>query len=459
MSTTASRLGALLATALLAAACSGDPVAAPTDEEPTPTTIAAPASSDAPSTTAASVAPTTAAPTADTVPETLAFASTRDLGRLYVVDPTADVTTPSSIAAGEPNLAPIADGTIVQAVEAKSRDGALWVRLVSADGVDVGWLPAESLANITETAIQTDTDAVGEFHRVVRVRSTSFLNIRSSPDTESDAVGQLGPDATFMHGGRTAVTPEGTAWVDVINSADRSEIGWVVAEFTTVADGVEIQTDDGQDAASRRESGVTYGASIASAAITSVGCNSVQITVVAESGSQGVRLLTGPAEPQAFEANGAFQWAIEGGRSAYLAAGETAVITVPSTASFTWWILPLDDDGAPVSTTATGGGTVLNEGQPDAAQAFAYPIDVNYCGDAPANASDLSIPGLEVQSSGVDPAPTGAADTGTTGTGTGAGGTADDGTSDESGPATTVPAAGDPPSAAPEGFSTTGGDR
>ena len=458
MSTTASRLGALLATALLAAACSGDPVAAPTDEEPTPTTIAVPETTEAPATTAASVAPTTA-PTAETVPETLAFASTRDLGRLYIVDPAADVTTPSSIAAGEPNLAPVPEGTIVQAVEAKSREGALWVRLVSAEGADVGWLPAESLANITETAIQTDVDAVGEFHRVVRVRSTSFLNIRSSPDTESDAVGQLGPDATFMHGGRTATTPEGTAWIDVINSADRSEIGWVVAEFTTVADGVEIQTSDGQDASSRRESGVTYGASIASAAITSVGCNSVQITVVAQSGSQGVRLLTGPAEPQAFEANGSFQWAIEGGRSVYLAAGETAVITVPSTASFTWWLLPLDEDGAPVSTTAAGGGTVLNEGQPDAAQAFAYPIDVNYCGDAPADASDLSIPGLEVQSSGVDPAPAGAADTGTTGTGTDAGDAGNDETGDESGPATTIPAAGDPPSAAPEGFSTTGGDR
>lgn len=457
MSTTASRLGALLATALLAAACSGDPVAAPSDEEPTPTTIAAPATTEAPATT--TIAAPTTTPTADTVPETLAFASTRDLGRLYVVDPAADVTTPSSVAAGEPDLALVPDGTIVQAVEAKSRNSALWVRLVTADGADVGWLPAASLANMTETVIQTEADAVGAFHRVVRVRSSSFLNIRSSPDTASEAVGQLGPDATFMHGGRTATTPEGTAWIDVINSSDRSPIGWVVAEFTTVADGVEIQTSDGQNAASRPESGVTYGASIASAAVTAVGCNSVQITLVAESGPQGTRLLTGPAEPEAFEVNGSFQWAIDGGRSVYLDAGETAVITVPSTASFTWWILPLDDDGAPVSTAAAGGGTVLNEGQPDAAQAFAYPIDVSYCGDAPASADDFSIPGLEVQSSGVDPAPTGGAGTGGSTSSADSGDTSGDDTSGESGPATTIPAAGDPPSAAPEGFSTTGGDR
>jgi hypothetical protein len=459
MSSFPSRVCALLLLGFIVAACSGDQVAAPADEAAIPTTNQAVTTTEAPTTTTVA-APTTAA-TAETVPETLAFASTRDLGRMFVLDPAAEITQRSSEPGQDADLGELAADAIVQAVGAKSRNGGLWVEIIEATSAsELGWIPAESLMATDETVIQTDADEVGQFRRVVRVSADSFLNVRSSPVSGADAVTQLGPNATFMHGGQTATAPDGSTWVDVVDSQTRELIGWVIGDFVASASGIEIQTADGVDAAQRAASDVTYGASIGSAGVTAVGCNSVQITITGDSDTRGLRVIAGPTEPEAFALNSGLRWASTGGRETFIAPGQTVVFTVPSTGSFTWWILPLDSDGQALSTTATGGGTVINAGEPDAAQAFAYPVDASYCGDAPTD-DGFRIPGIEVQSSGVadgtedveQPGTISDAGDGTTTDESNLDGQDNSGTS----PGTTVPASGDPESAAPEGFSTTGG--
>ena len=121
--------------ALLAAACSGDePAAAPE------TTVAVVESAESPTTAApsATAAPTTVATIENDAPASLAFASTRDIGRLFEIDgvtqlfdgPGGDVT------------ATLEDGRLVQAGAARNVDGSLLVGII--DPTDptaaLGWV-------------------------------------------------------------------------------------------------------------------------------------------------------------------------------------------------------------------------------------------------------------------------------------------------------------------------------
>ena len=109
--------------ALLVTACSGG------DEQAAPTTVPVVdvATTAAPivttSTTAAPATTTTAAPatTISEVPESLAFASTKDLGRLFEADGQQNLhLTPG----GDIDGAAV-DGTLVQATSARNSDGTL----------------------------------------------------------------------------------------------------------------------------------------------------------------------------------------------------------------------------------------------------------------------------------------------------------------------------------------------
>ena len=130
--------------ALLAAACSGDePAAAPE------TTVAVVDSAESPTTAApnTTAAPTTVAPIENDAPASLAFASTRDIGRLFEIDGTPQLFD----SPGGDIVAILEDGRIVQAGAARNADGSLFVGIIDPTDptVALGWVDSNDLRPTT----------------------------------------------------------------------------------------------------------------------------------------------------------------------------------------------------------------------------------------------------------------------------------------------------------------------
>ncbi len=397
------RNAALLALVCATAACSGGE--APEVAAPVATTIVQTTSvpSTAAPTTSEVVAETTVAPTEiEDPPPSLAFASSRDLGRLYTFDSSDGEVFASLDAAGVADIGPLpADQTVV-ALSAKSRDGELWVLVGRAEEADraIGWVPARILVASTEIIEAFLVDNSGQFRRVVNVRSSSFLNVRANASVDSDAVGQLGPNATFMHGGYTATSGDGEEWVDIVDAATGERIGWVLERFAAEVSGVEAQTTDGVDAARRADRDTTYGGAIGSAGITALGCNAAQLTLSGSDSSVGTGVLFGTSADYNTELG---RWSLSGGGDVWLSPGESLVLTLPRLVPNTWYLVAVDAAGAAVPQPSLDGGVA--SAPTSVGDLISFDVASDYCGTPPAAPDPEELDEdfiLDLEDSGID---------------------------------------------------------
>lgn len=326
-----------VALALLVAACSGDE---PQQASPTTTAVAeVEVTTTVPPTTQAVAAPTTAVATTAPAPNSLAFASARDVGRLFEV---AGAEATFANAGGGDAQGQIAPGTLVQATSAKNRDGALWVRVreTTGDLNNLGWLRADRLSPTSLFSVVDDPAQSGEL-RVAR-RSNDPISVVRTPGG-TDEVLALQSQQVAMHGGSQALAADGETYLDVIDPASQTRIGWVrAASFSAIRSNL-AQTQDHEPLRTRADRTVTYGAPLQSVSITQVGCNASRVTFTNPSVALGLAVVLGQDVPTGRMVGSQERWSAPSGGVLYVGPGDTATLTLPSDTPRTWYFAGLDE--------------------------------------------------------------------------------------------------------------------
>ena len=323
-----------LTAALVATACSGD-----ADPQATPNTQAVPRVVQDVATTTTTVAPSTTTTTV-LAPSTLAFGSSDDIGRLFALN--RDITA-STLAGGDPDASFVAAGTLIQSSSLRSSDDVLFVRIESTapDGSTLGWVPADALSPTTESVFTEDPTSAREFRQVARAVENDQLGLLPNPGAGS-ALGFLAEGEVAMHGGVSALAPSGTTWVDVIDPASGTRLGWVPARSFPRLNGGVVQDDAGNTVGRSAVDDVSYGQSLVGA-ITASGCNAVQVTFTNASSSAGLGIVFGTDSPIGRRIGGdRLQWS---GTSIYSEAGADVTLTIPTNNAQTWFFAPIDADG------------------------------------------------------------------------------------------------------------------
>lgn len=341
------RLAGLALVTIIAGACSGEEPA-PQASAPT-TTVETPQMIE---TTEPVVTTTpTAAPSRETVdptPQSLAFASTSDLGRLFEIEGSV---TPAEVAGGDAVEATLLDGFLVQATNLRSRDGGIWVRVNDPETKEVfGWVPSETLRPTTQSLALFDANRTTEFRLVSRALPDDVLEIFPAAGGDGASVGTLAPTAVAMHGGNTVLTADGEEWVDVVDSASGSRRGWVLGEFFSPLTSVQAKAPDSTDVNRRTDSSISYGGGISNGVVSALGCNAQQITFAAESQSLGSSIVFGNVPPVGTaldSTNTTFRWASSGGSTIHIGPGETVTFSFPSIGTKNWYFTTLGEDGQP----------------------------------------------------------------------------------------------------------------
>ena len=328
--------------ALLATACSGG------DEQAAQTTVpvvdvAATAAPIVTTTTAAPIA-TTAAPTTTAAvaqaPETLAFASTRDLGRLFEIDGQQNLyLTPAGDIDGS-----VSNGTLVQATSARSNDGSLWVRVRATEGeyATLGWLAADTLRPTTRSVEISNNERSGEFRSAAGTLPGDELEIVTEAGGSTVAA-VLKEREVAMHGGTAVLVADGTTWVDVVDTETQGRIGWVPSTYFTAVTSIQAQNDKGIDVARRIDNDTTYGAPL-STGVVSAGCNAVQIRFAPSSSSRGTAIVFGEEAPTGRQIGSTVVWSAARGSTVYVAPGESVTFTFLTDVARTWHFASLDAD-------------------------------------------------------------------------------------------------------------------
>ena len=350
---------ALLAT--LVACSGGDDAsqdAAPTTTEAVVVPTVAPTTAAPTSTTAA---PATAAPTttAAEAPESLAFSSARDVGRLFEVSGTQ--TTYAS-AERETPQGSIEDGTLVQATSVRSREGALVVQVRDPSTQEsYGWLVSDALVPTSRFATSEDPSQEGEL-RIAR-RSTDPLPIVDTPGGTT-VVRTLRSQEIATHGGTVAVAASGDSYLDVIDPATRTRIGWIAARsFGTLTSAV-FQNQDFEGLRTRADSSVSYGAPFQTVSVVQTGCNAAQVQFTNPSVSIGLAVVFGHDVPTGQTFSTREFWTAAGGGTFYVAPGDTAVLTLLTDSPRTWYFAGLDEELRAEANRAADGSLL---GEPAAA--------------------------------------------------------------------------------------------
>lgn len=220
------RLAPLALVAVVASACSGggeqpapDQAAPVTTVAPDTTTTTRPAETTTTSSTKSISSPTNDAP------QSLAFSSSSDLGRLFEIDGSV---SPASSAGSDTFGSLLSDGTIVQATNLRANDGEIWVRVNNTDlESDVlGWVPADSLRPTTQSVERFDPDSANEFRKVSRAVVDDLLGIYVNPGGVGSTTGSLIETEVAMHGGNDVLSATGESWVDVVDPSTNQRLGW-----------------------------------------------------------------------------------------------------------------------------------------------------------------------------------------------------------------------------------------
>lgn len=283
---------------------------------------------------------TVAVATTEPEPQSLAFSSTREVGRLFRIDTLqATFTGPGS----EEALGQIEPGALVQTTSARESDGALWarVRSTSEAQTDLGWVPADALVPTTDFVSVSNPTRSTEL-RVAR-RTRDSIAIVQTPGS-NEQVGTLQPSEVAMHGGEVATAFTGEIYLDVIDSVSKARIGWVKASHFGSIQSSLIQNGQHEALRTRPSSSTTYGAPLENVSITTVGCNATQLSFTNPSSSLGLAVVVGTATPQGSETRGVERWGAQGGGAIFIEPGDNATVTVITRQSSTWHFAQLDED-------------------------------------------------------------------------------------------------------------------
>ncbi len=389
-----------LTVALVATACTGGDSAEQAIVD-VPTTVPMARTIQEPATTTTAPEPATTTTTV-LAPSTLAFSSSADIGRLFQV---GEAITAATTAGGEPDATTVASGTIVQASSVRSRNDVLWVRIESTatDGSTLGWVPANVLNPTSESVFSENRELARQFRQVASVVENDALGIFANPGVGT-ALGFLAEGEIAMHGGVSALTASGDVWLDVIDPATSTRIGWVPARlFGTLAGGA-IQDNDGNESPRSPQDGVNYGQTLAGG-ISATGCNAVQVTFTNASSSNGLGIVFGTDSPVGRElSTGGHRWL---GTSVFGPAGSDLTITIPATSTRTWFFAPLDNNAQATFTSVDEDGlaiasNVLEISVPGGSCAVARveptaPTLDEYVFDLPPDQRDASIARFEAE--------------------------------------------------------------
>ena len=325
---------------LVAAACSGsgeaEQVAPPSTEAPLVTVTVPEVASTVPEATIATTSTTIAPPT----PSSLAFASGRDVGRLFQISGTQR-TFEAAGGGAQLNLLPA--GTLIQATSARNSGDDLWVRVRDASSEEnYGWLRAQDLSPTTLFVESADPDASGEL-RAVR-RSADPTSIVRTPGG-SDVVATLDSQEIAMHGGGMALASTGQQFLDVIDPLTQTRIGWIEESSFQVIRSNRAQNQDQISLRTGPDRSVTYGAPLRAVSVSLVGCNAAQVRFANPSASLGLAVVLGQEVPYGREVGSAERWTSQSGGTLYVAPGDTATLTLATDQTRTWYFASLDADG------------------------------------------------------------------------------------------------------------------
>lgn len=379
------RLAPLALVVAVSSACSGDGEQPRVDQAAPVTTISQNTNTDT-DTTALLESPTTSAGKAlsgsiDDAPQSLAFSSSSDLGRLFELEGSA---APAESAGSDTRGALLSDGTVVQATNLRASNGEVWVRIntTDLDSEVLGWVVADSLRPTTQSVERFDQDNATEFRQVSRAVVGDLLDVYANPGGLGSKTGSLLETEVAMHGGNDVLIASGDRWVDVVDSRSQQRIGWVLAGSFTTLSTIEAKASDSTDVDRRANPSTPYGSDISSGDVTAIGCNAQQITFSAVSGSRGSAIVFGNAVPTGTPLRGStseFRWSATGGSTVYVDASETVTFTFPSRGTRTWYFTTLREDGQPAYAT-TGGTAALNaSGKAVATDVQEFLVDAGSC--------------------------------------------------------------------------------
>lgn len=346
---------AVIATAtLIAAACSGDePVAAPeTTAAPAPTVTTTIVTT---TTAAPTTAPTTTAPV-ETIPESLAFAPTRDIGRLYEVDGSVSLLDgPGGASTGQ-----ISDGTLVQAAAAREQDSVLYVAIIDPNDQSVlfGWVEPSELRPTTQFVTTTDSSVANQLGQVGSSPGEDSLNIVSSPGGSS-VVGNLSDREMVTFTGTAALAGDGGSWREIATPGTGEVLGWIPFDNWIDVRGNSARTQDFRDSDQRMSSSVTYGAPLPNIAVSVVACNAVQIEIPNTSNTTGMAFVFGSEIPSAVVGASLETWR---GSSVYVEPGGSTTLTLLNTDPTTWYFASLDAQGRAEAPRTVAGDLVGDDG-------------------------------------------------------------------------------------------------
>jgi hypothetical protein len=349
---------------LLGAACSGGDA----EEGASSSTSAAPGREHASTTTTTQSDEVTTSSTPDspnlTIPSSLAFASTDDIGRIFEVNATGFTVSAYETTSVAGDSISLEDGELVQATSAREVDGVLWVSVASVTGdrTSLGWLTADDLRPTAQSIRDDDPTVVGQFRRVAATLPDDQLGVYSSPGALGPVLGTLSESEIAMHGGGSALAPSGVRWLDVIDLNTRVRIGWVEARPFSTLRSIEATVGGGVDVDRRADRDITYGQDLPTGSVSAVGCNATQISFATGSAA-GNAIVFGTTVPTGRLLRGTdsvYQWSASNGSTVFVDPGDTVTFTLPSESGQTWFFAALDESLEAASEMTGAGEPVVD---------------------------------------------------------------------------------------------------
>lgn len=340
--------------ALVAAACSGEePVAAPESTVPVvesieaPTTTAARAGTSAPETTAVATG----------TPESLAFASTRDVGRLFEIDGLTQLFD----GPGGDVIATLEDGRLVQAGAARSVDGALLVGIIDPNDptVALGWVDSTDLRSTTQSITRTDPTRANQLGTAARTSGQDSIEVVTRPGGSSVAA-TLVNRQNVLFSGNSALASDGQTWLEVISTDTGATLGWLPSRnFTEVRSSSALDDSFATTDRSPRST-VAYGAQLPLVQVGLTACNAVQIEIANPSSTQGLAFVFGDEIPSAVAGAPREVWS---GSQLFVAPGESTTLTLLNNVASTWYFASLDGERQTDAARAANGGLLGEPGE------------------------------------------------------------------------------------------------